>query len=140
MFYKKGVPENLAKFTGKHLFLSLYINKVKGVRTANLLKKRLWRRCFPVNLAKFLRTPFLEITYRRLLLKHGEHLFSQTYRWLLLYLSQVNLTAAQMRQCAMWMIIMWIKCTKKFMNFRYFICLILSNTVVLSQMPKLFTR
>ena len=27
-----------------------------------LLKKRLWHRCFPVNLAKFLRTPFSQIT------------------------------------------------------------------------------
>ena len=29
-----------------------------GLRPATLLKKRLWHRCFPVNLAKFLRTPF----------------------------------------------------------------------------------
>ena len=28
-----------------------------GVR-ASFLKKRLWHRCFPVNFAKFLRTPF----------------------------------------------------------------------------------
>ena len=27
-----------------------------------LLKKRLWHRCFPVNFAKFLRTPFLQNT------------------------------------------------------------------------------
>ena len=27
-----------------------------------LLKKRLWQRCFPVNFAKFLRTPFLQNT------------------------------------------------------------------------------
>ena len=27
-----------------------------------LLKKRLWRRCFPVNFAKFLRTPFSDRT------------------------------------------------------------------------------
>ena len=32
---------------------------VAGLRSATLLKKRLWRRCFPVNFAKFLRTPFL---------------------------------------------------------------------------------
>ena len=30
-----------------------------GLRPATLLKKRLWHRCFPVNFAKFLRTPFL---------------------------------------------------------------------------------
>ena len=27
---------------------------------SNLLKKRLWHRCFPVNFAKFLKTPFLK--------------------------------------------------------------------------------
>ena len=30
----------------------------RSLRPATLLKKRLWRRCFPVNFAKFLRTPF----------------------------------------------------------------------------------
>ena len=49
MFRKKGVLRNF--------------------RPATLLKKRLWQRRFPVNFAKFLRTPFLT-----------EHL-----RWLLLY-------------------------------------------------------
>ena len=29
------------------------------LRSATLLKKRLWHRCFPVNFAKFLRTPLL---------------------------------------------------------------------------------
>ena len=32
------------------------------------VKKRLWRKCFPVNLAKCLRTPFLQNTSGRLLL------------------------------------------------------------------------
>ena len=35
---------------------------------ATLLKKRLWHRCFPVNFAKFLRTPFLTEYIRWLLL------------------------------------------------------------------------
>ena len=55
---KKGVLRNFAKFTGKHLCL----------RPATLLKKRLWRRCFPVIFEKFLRTPFLQNTSWRLLL------------------------------------------------------------------------
>ena len=38
VFYKKGVPRNFA---------------------CNFIKKRLWHRCFSVNFAKFLRTPFL---------------------------------------------------------------------------------
>ena len=39
-----------------------------GLRPATLLKRRLWHRCFPVNFMKFLRTPFLQNTYGRLLL------------------------------------------------------------------------
>ena len=58
VFCKKGVLRNIAKFTGKHLCQSLFFNKVAGLRPATLLKKRLWHRCFPVNFAKFLRTPF----------------------------------------------------------------------------------
>ena len=42
-----------------YLCQSLFFNKVAGLRPAALLKKRLWHRCFPVNFAKFLRTPFL---------------------------------------------------------------------------------
>ena len=37
------------------------------LRPATLLKKRLWHRCFPMNFAKFLRTPF----------------FTEHLRWLL---------------------------------------------------------
>ena len=113
MFCRKDVLRNLAKFTGKHLCQSLFLNKVAGLkrdsntgvscesfelsrntyveehpRTAAsiywlgigitckkifcymrdscysvqvvycLLKKRLWHKCFPVNLVKFLRTLF----------------------------------------------------------------------------------
>ena len=45
--------------------------KKKGIqkRPATLLKKRLWRRCFPVNFVKFLKTPFLQDTSERLLLQ-----------------------------------------------------------------------
>ena len=58
----------------KHMCQSLFFNKVAGLRPATLLKNRLWHWCFPVNFAKFLRTPFLE-----------EHL-----RWLLLFL-EINI-------------------------------------------------
>ena len=59
---KKGVLRNFAKFTGKHLCQRLFFNKVAGLRPATLLKKSLWHRYFPVNFAKFLRTPFLTNT------------------------------------------------------------------------------
>ena len=67
-FVKKDVLRNFAKFTGKQPCQSLYFNKVAGLRPATLLKKRLWHSCFPVNFAKFLRTPFLQNSSRRLLL------------------------------------------------------------------------
>ena len=59
LFCQKGVLKNFAKFTGKHLYQSLFFNKVVGLRPAALLKRRLWRRCFPVNFAKFLKTPLV---------------------------------------------------------------------------------
>ena len=58
VFYKKGVLKNFAKFIGKHLCQSLSFNKFAGRRPAALLKERLWHKCFPVNFAKILRTPF----------------------------------------------------------------------------------
>ena len=65
---KKGDLKNFAKFTGKQLCQRFFFNKVAGLRSATLLKKRLWHRCFPVNFAKFLRTAFLQNTSGRLLL------------------------------------------------------------------------
>ena len=60
---KKCVLRNFAKFTGKDLCQSLFCDKV-----ATLLNKILWHRSFPVNFANFLRTPFLQNAFRRLLL------------------------------------------------------------------------
>ena len=39
MFCKKGVLRNFAKFIRKHLFQSLFFNKIAGMRPATLLKK-----------------------------------------------------------------------------------------------------
>ena len=65
---RNGVLRNFEKFTGKHLCQSLFFNKVAGLRPATLLKKNFWHRCFPMNFAKFLTTPFLRNTPGRLLL------------------------------------------------------------------------
>ena len=54
--------------TEKHLCLSLFLNKVSGLRLTTLLKKKLWHRCFAANFTKFLRTPFLIQHLRWLLL------------------------------------------------------------------------
>ena len=89
MFLKIGVLKSYVIFTGKHLCWSFFFNKVAGLvleslfnkvrktllkrdsnlRPATLLKKRLQHRCFPVNIAKFLRTAFFIEDLRWLLLK-----------------------------------------------------------------------
>ena len=83
VFCKKGVLRNFAKFTGKHLCQSLFFNKVAGLRSATLLKKRLWHRCFPVNFAKFLGTPFFTEHLRWLLLRFSEMQIDRIYFGLL---------------------------------------------------------
>ena len=57
-----GVLRNFAKFPGKHLCQSLFFNKINYF----------WDRYFPVNFAKFLRIPYLQNTYGRLLLKRNK--------------------------------------------------------------------
>ena len=73
----------ILNFLGFYLVLCVYVSNQlphfrssspevfwkKGVlRPATFLKKRLWHRCFPVNFAKFQRTPSLQNTSGRLLL------------------------------------------------------------------------
>ena len=69
VFCRRGVLRNLEKITGKLLCQSLLFNKVAGLRTVNLLKKRFWYKCFPVNFLKFLKTPSIIEHLRWLLLK-----------------------------------------------------------------------
>ena len=52
---------------GKHLCWSLFFNKATDLRPATSLKKKLQRRCFPVNIAKFLRAILKTISGRLLL-------------------------------------------------------------------------
>ena len=54
----------------KKVFLEIFNSQENftGFRPATLLKKRLLHRCFPVNLVKFLRIPFLQNTSGQLLL------------------------------------------------------------------------
>ena len=56
-FIKEVILKSFAIFTRKHLCWSLFL--IKGLR----------RRCFPVNIAKFLRTPILKNICERQLLK-----------------------------------------------------------------------
>ena len=59
VFCKKRVLKNFAKFTGQNLCWSLFVEKIAGLTPANLLKRRLQHRCYPVSFVKFLRTTFL---------------------------------------------------------------------------------
>ena len=57
---EKIVLINFTEFTGKLLCHSPFFNNAAGLTHATLLKKILWRRCFPVNSVNFLRTLFTE--------------------------------------------------------------------------------
>ena len=83
VFCKKGVLTNFTKLTGKQLCQSLFFHEVEGLRSATLLKKRLWHSCFPVNFAKFLRIPFVT---EHLMWQLLEEQTSTRYSYLILYL------------------------------------------------------
>ena len=57
----------------------VFFNKVAELKSAPLLKKRLWHRCFPVNFVKYLRTPFLTGHLWWLLLYERLHLQQQNF-------------------------------------------------------------
>ena len=76
---KKGVLKTVAEFTGKHLYQSLFFNKIAVLRPATILKKRLWHRCFPVNFAKFSGIPFRHNISEWLLLSGAEMTWSNSW-------------------------------------------------------------
>ena len=57
IFIKISVFKNFAIFTGKHLCQSLFLRKLQDLKPTSLLKGDS-NRCFPVNIARFLRTTF----------------------------------------------------------------------------------
>ena len=59
MFSKTGVLKIFAIFTGKSLCWSLFLIKFQDWRPTFLFKKRRERRCFSVDIAKFLRAAIL---------------------------------------------------------------------------------
>ena len=66
-------------FVLKRSYICYHIN---CVRPATLLKKRLWRRCFPVNFEKFLRAIFSQNISGRLILHNNDLNFST---WVFFY-------------------------------------------------------
>ena len=75
VYFQKQPPE----FPTKHRYWFSDVFRGYRMRPATLLKKRLWLRCFPVNFAKFLRTPFL-----------SEHLRTTASLFLVLHKKVVN--------------------------------------------------
>ena len=57
IFIKISVLKNFAIFTGRDLCWSPFSRKLQDLKHASL-KRRLQRKCFPVNIEKFLRTAF----------------------------------------------------------------------------------
>ena len=70
-----GALKSYAIFTEKHLRRILFIVKFQSFRPATLLKRNSNLRCFPVSIAKFLRTAFFIEHLRWLLLP-----FTTTFR------------------------------------------------------------
>ena len=76
VFWKRG--GKIRKFCWKTFVSESPFKKVAGFAPATLLKKRHGHRCFPVNSLKYLRTPFLYNTSRRLFL--GKKYFTSLFK------------------------------------------------------------
>ena len=64
IFYQIGALQYFAIFTEKHKCRKTPLfDKATGLHVSNFIKKRLQQLCFPLNIAKFLRTVFLQNTY-----------------------------------------------------------------------------
>ena len=73
MLFEIGAFKNFAIFTRKTPVLESLFNKVADLEAYNFTKKRLQRRCFPVNIAKFSRTSHFTEHLRWLLLDFSKH-------------------------------------------------------------------
>ena len=69
---------------------TLFFNKIADLRSATLLKKRFWCRCFPVNFAKFLRTPFCRTPPGGWLPLTVEVCFSLTHSFTLIFTYSIS--------------------------------------------------
>ena len=60
---KKGALKNFAIFKGRTPVLEPLFNKVAGLQDCNFIKEILRNRCFPMNIAKFLRKSILKTSW-----------------------------------------------------------------------------
>ena len=77
VYCKKCALKHFAKFSGKHLRLSLFFHKVARLRPTTLLAETLAQVKTPVSFAKFLRTLFFTEHLRWLLLNKV-----QAFQWI----------------------------------------------------------
>ena len=68
-----GVLKNFAKFTGKHLCHSIFLNKVTGLRLATLLKKETLTQMFSCAFCEIFKNAFF---YRTPLVAASEELMN----------------------------------------------------------------
>ena len=64
----KNVFLKISQYSKKNTCVGVFFNKVAGLKTCNFIKKRLQHSCFPVIIAKFLRTSISKNNSERLLL------------------------------------------------------------------------
>ena len=87
MFLKIGVLNFFEKFQRKRFLMESLFNKVAGLKTCNFIKKRLQRKCFPVNFRKFLKTllPFKRVcegaSLVKILQSYYFNIFGINRRW-----------------------------------------------------------
>ena len=58
IFFKIGILK-ISQYSQESTCVGSLYNKVAGVKACNFIKKKLQHRCFPVSIAKFLRTVFV---------------------------------------------------------------------------------
>ena len=68
VFYEKRYSQFFFKNHRKTSVLQFLYDKVAGLKTCIFIKKTLQHKCFPVNIAKFLKAPILKNICERLLL------------------------------------------------------------------------
>ena len=68
VFYEKRYSQFFFKNHRKTSVLQFLYDKVAGLKTCIFIKKTLQQKCFPVNIAKFLKAPILKNICERLLL------------------------------------------------------------------------
>ena len=84
MFNKKSGFEKFRKIYRKTPVLESLFNKGAGIQACNFIKKRLQQKCFPVNIAKFLKISILKNMCDRLPLSfviyNGEQICSHSLK------------------------------------------------------------